>query len=211
VIGKKKKEAHSLPSVSGRYQPDGLPSIICVDGQTLPKRRPQTKDAQAPVPRVDVFPIMSLLKSELNGGILFRLLAYRLVATFAFSAEIPSLQVGPLGHPRPWLFRESRSCVVELVARQSTGWVCLSFQFRVSSWIVIAAHRREMYLVGGRRSPGLSPFRQWPFSPWSIGCSVQGQKLEHIDSARSRPSLQGLSLGVVSTPYCRAAKLTLVH
>ncbi|GJR35831.1 hypothetical protein Tco_1211515 [Tanacetum coccineum] len=41
--------------------------------------------------------------------------------------------------------------------------------------------------------------------------SVQGQKLEHIDSARSRPSLQGLSLGVVSTPYCRAAKLTLVH
>jgi len=40
---------------------------------------------------------------------------------------------------------------------------------------------------------------------------VQGQKLEHIDSARSCPSLQGLSLGVVSTPYCRAAKLTLVH
>ncbi|EXC15935.1 hypothetical protein L484_015736 [Morus notabilis] len=38
----------------------------------------------------------------------------------------PSLQVGPLGHPRPWLFRESRSCVVGLVARQSTGWVCLS-------------------------------------------------------------------------------------
>lgn len=61
-----KSEAHSLPSVSGRYQPDGLPSIICVDGQTLPKRRPQTKDAQAPVPRVRVFPIMSLLKSELN-------------------------------------------------------------------------------------------------------------------------------------------------
>lgn len=132
-------------------------------------------------------------------------------ATFAFPAEIPSLQVGPLGHPRPWLFRESRSCVVGLVARQSTGWVCLSFQFRVSSWIVIAAHRRKMYLVGGRRSPGHSPFRQWPFSPWSIGWSVQGQKLEHIDSARSRPSLQGLSLGVVSTPYCRAAKLTLVH
>jgi len=57
--------------------------------------------------------------------------------------------VGPLGHPRPWLFRESRSCVVELVARQSTGWVCLSFPFRVSSWIVLAAHRREMYLVWG--------------------------------------------------------------
>jgi|EndMetStandDraft_5_1072996.scaffolds.fasta_scaffold01343_4 hypothetical protein len=121
------------------------------------------------------------------------------------------LQVGPLGHPRPWLFRESRSCVVGLVARQSTGWVGLSFQFRVSSWIVIAAHRRKMYLVGGRRSPGHSPFRQWPFSPWSIWWSVQGQKLEHIDSARSRPSLQGLSLGVVSTSYCRAAKLTLVH
>ena len=133
------------------------------------------------------------------------------VCSFAFPAEIPSLQVGPLGHPRPWLFRESRSCVVGLVARQSTGWVCLSFQFRVSSWIVIAAHRREMYLVGGRRSPGHSPFRQWPFSPWSIGWSVQGQKLEHIDSARSRPSLQGLSLGLVSTPYCRAAKLTPVH
>lgn len=57
--------------------------------------------------------------------------------------------MGPLGHPRPWLFRESRSCVVELVARQSTGWVCLSFQFRVSSWIVIAAHGRKMYLVWG--------------------------------------------------------------
>nr|GEV11228.1 nucleotide-binding, alpha-beta plait [Tanacetum cinerariifolium] len=27
----------------------------------------------------------------------------------------------------------------------------------------------------------------WPFSPWSIGWSVQGQKLEHVDSARSRP------------------------
>nr|GEY40273.1 hypothetical protein [Tanacetum cinerariifolium] len=37
---------------------------------------------------------------------------------------------------------------------------------------------------------------QWPFGPWSIGWSVQGQKLEHIDCARSRPSLQGLSLGV---------------
>lgn len=32
---------------------------------------------------------------------------------------------------------------------------------------------------------------------------VKRQKLEHIDSARSCPSLQGLSLGVVSTPYCR--------
>ena len=61
--------------------------------------------------------------------------------------------MGPLGHPRPLLFRESRSCVVELVARQSTGLVCLSFQFRVSSWIVIAAHRREMYLVGGGGGP----------------------------------------------------------
>lgn len=57
--------------------------------------------------------------------------------------------MGPLGHPRPWLFRESRSCVVGLVARQSTGWVFLSFLFRVSSWIVIAAHRRKMYLVWG--------------------------------------------------------------
>ncbi|MCE0481816.1 hypothetical protein HAX54_039889, partial [Datura stramonium] len=83
--------------------------------------------------------------------------------------------------------------------------------FRMSSWIVIAAHRREMYLVGGRRSHGHSTFRLWSFSPLSIGWSVQGQKLEHIDSAHSRPSLQGLSLGVVSTPYCRAAKLTLVH
>lgn len=69
-----------------------------------------------------------------------------------------------------------------------------------------------MYLVGGgRRSPGHSRFRQWPFSPWSIRWEVQGQKIEHIDSARSCPSLQGLPLGVVSTPYCRAAKLTLVH
>ncbi|KAI5389615.1 hypothetical protein KIW84_075052 [Lathyrus oleraceus] len=58
---------------------------------------------------------------------------------------------------------------------------------------------------------GHSPFRQWPFSPWSIRWSVQGQKLEHIDSACSCPSLHGLSLGVVSTPYCRAEKLTLVN
>ena len=118
-----------------------------------PKRRPQTKDGRALVPRVRVFPIISLLRSEQNKLILFRLSASRLYATFAFPAEIPSLQVGPLGHPRPWLFRESRSCVVGLVARQSTGWVCLSFQFRVSSWIVIAAHRREMYLVGGAAVP----------------------------------------------------------
>lgn len=121
-----------------------------VDGQTLPKRRPQTKDGQAPVPRVRVFPISCLLRSELVDSLSP---IGRLVATFAFPAEIPSLQVGPLGHPRPWLFRESRSCVVGLVARQSTGWVCLSLQFRVSSWIVIAAHRREMYLVGGAAVP----------------------------------------------------------
>jgi len=31
-----------------------------------PERRPQTKDGQAPVPGVRVFPIMSLLRSELN-------------------------------------------------------------------------------------------------------------------------------------------------
>lgn len=49
-----------------------------VDGQTLPERRPQTKDGQAPVPRVRVFPIMSLLRSELNWLILFRLSAGRL-------------------------------------------------------------------------------------------------------------------------------------
>ncbi|KAH0727929.1 hypothetical protein KY284_003794 [Solanum tuberosum] len=97
---------------------------------------------------------------------------------------------------RPRFPGESRSCVVGLVARQSTGWRPIGA--RCTLW-------------GGRRAPGHSPFRQWPFSPWSIGWSVQGQKLEHIDSARSRPSLQGLSLGVVSTPYCRAAKLTLVQ
>lgn len=34
--------------------------------RTKPERRPQTKDGQAPVPRVRVFPIMSLLRSELN-------------------------------------------------------------------------------------------------------------------------------------------------
>ncbi|KAL9426588.1 hypothetical protein AB3S75_033386 [Citrus x aurantiifolia] len=44
-------------------------------------------------------------------------------ATFAFPAEIPSLKVGPLGQSRPWLYREFRSCVVELVARKPTGWV----------------------------------------------------------------------------------------
>lgn len=31
-----------------------------------------------------------------------------------------------------------------------------------------------MYFAGW--SLGHSPFRQWPFSPWSIGCSVQDQK-----------------------------------
>jgi hypothetical protein len=31
-----------------------------------------------------------------------------------------------------------------------------------------------MYFAG--RSSRHSPFRQWPFSPWSIGCSVQDQK-----------------------------------
>ncbi|KAG6752973.1 hypothetical protein POTOM_043016 [Populus tomentosa] len=36
-----------------------------VDRQTLPKHRPQMKDGEAPVPRVGVFPIMSLLRSEL--------------------------------------------------------------------------------------------------------------------------------------------------
>lgn len=34
--------------------------------------------------------------------------------------KILSLQVDPLGHPLPWLFRESHSCVVGLVAWQST-------------------------------------------------------------------------------------------
>ncbi|KAK8948191.1 hypothetical protein KSP40_PGU008557 [Platanthera guangdongensis] len=130
--------------------------------------------------------MFSLLRSERNLFLLYRP-AGRLSATLAFPIEIPSLQVGPLGHPRPWLFRESRS----------------------------SAHRCKMYLVGGgrgrRRSTGHSPFSQWPFSPWSVGWSVQGQKLEHISFARSCPSLQGLSLGVVSTPYCRAVKLTLVQ
>jgi len=41
-------------------------------------------------------------------------------------------------------------------------------------WIVIAAHRRKMYFAGW--SLGHSPFRQWPFSPRSIGCSMQDQK-----------------------------------
>jgi hypothetical protein len=39
---------------------------LAVDGQTLPERRPQTKDGQAPDPRGRIFPIMSLLRSELN-------------------------------------------------------------------------------------------------------------------------------------------------
>lgn len=125
-----------------------------VDGQALLERRPGW-DGQALVPRVRVFPMLSLLRSEQNELILFLRPAVH-AELLAEPAEIPSLQVGPLSS-KPWLFRESRSCVVGLVARQSTGGVCLSFQFRVSSWIVIAAHRREMYLVGGRRSPGHSP------------------------------------------------------
>nr|GEX51079.1 hypothetical protein [Tanacetum cinerariifolium] len=55
---------------------------------------------------------------------------------------------------------------------------------------------KALLSIAGRWSHGHSPFRQWPFSPWSIGWSMQGQKLEQIDFARSRPSLQGLSLGV---------------
>ena len=44
----------------------------------------------------------------------------------------------------------SKDVILELAyTKYTTGWVFVSFQFRVSSWIVIAAHRREMYLVGG--------------------------------------------------------------
>ena len=72
------------------------------------------------------------------------------------------------------------------------------------------ARRREMYLVG--RSSGHSLFMQWPFlSPWSIGCSVQGQKLTLLVPFVLALRSLGLSLSVVSTGYCRAAKLTLVH
>jgi len=46
-----------------------------VDG---PERQPQTKDGQAPVPRVRVFPIMSLLRSERQTLIFFCLSAGRL-------------------------------------------------------------------------------------------------------------------------------------
>jgi len=46
-----------------------------VDGKTLPERQPQTKDGQAPVPRVRVFPIMSLLRSERQTLIFFCLSA----------------------------------------------------------------------------------------------------------------------------------------
>ena len=95
--------------------------------------------------------------------------------------------MGPLGHPRPWLLGESCSCACVSTCSSAVHRVFVSFQFRVSSWIVIAAHRRGMYLVGAER-PGHSPFRQWPFSPWSIGCSVQGQKLEH--TARNVPVLR---------------------
>ena len=52
----------------------------------------------------------------------------------------------------------------------------------MSSWIVIAAHRREMYLVGGGGPLDIVLFRQWPFSPWSVGWSVQCQKLEDFRS-----------------------------
>lgn len=129
----------------------------------------------------------------------------------AFTAEIPSPQVGPLGHPRPWLFGESCSyaCVSTRSSAVHRGFV--SFQSRVSSWIVIAAHRRKMYLVGAE-NPGHSPFRQWPFSPWSIRCSVQGQELEHTATFPS------LALGPVPFPVWsvpntvgQAAKLTPVH
>ena len=114
-----------------------------------PSKKDGSRYSHSPVPRVRIFPIISLLKSELVDSLSLIGRPAFILATFAFPAEIPSLQVGPLGHPRPWLFRESRSCVVGLLARQSTGWVCLSFLFRVSSWIVIAAHRRKMYLVCG--------------------------------------------------------------
>jgi hypothetical protein len=46
----------------------------------------------------------------------------------------------------------------------------------------------SVHLAGGREPYfggwflGHSPFRQWPFSPQSIGCSVQDQKFAHFCS-----------------------------
>lgn len=50
----------------------------------------------------------------------------------------------------------------------------VSFHFRVSSCIVIAAHRRLDVLCwgGGEACPGESPFRHWPFSSWSINTLI---------------------------------------
>ncbi|KAI5669103.1 hypothetical protein M9H77_18956 [Catharanthus roseus] len=99
------------------------------------ERRPQTKDGQASVPRVRVFPIM-----------------------------------------------KSRSCVVGLVARQSTGWRLISA--RCTLW-------------GEEGGDG----------PLDIVLSGSS----HLVHSPLDGRCKGQSLGVVSTPYCRAAKLTLVY
>lgn len=50
--------------------------------------------------------------------------------------------------------------IIGLVARQSTGSVCLSFKFQLSSWMVRAVHRRVVILVSILRRMQL-PMLSW--------------------------------------------------
>jgi hypothetical protein len=63
------------------------------------------------------------------------------------------------------------------------------FDFKVGSHFFFIVECFDFYFLcfscGGGRKPGHSPFRQWLFSPWSVGCSVQGQKLEHTADLRN--------------------------
>ena len=60
---------------------------------------------------------------------------------------------------RSWCFE------VQSVTCCSISVLLRVFQFPVY-WIVIAAHRCKMYFAGWFL--GHSPFKQWPFSPWSL-------------------------------------------
>ncbi|CAI9282675.1 unnamed protein product [Lactuca saligna] len=108
--------------------------------------------------------------------------SYRLaVGTSHLHGEIPSLQVGPLGHPRPWLFRESRSCLVGLVARQSTGWVCLSEEGRLK--------RRSRKCNTTRGEPKACAKEEANQSEWRQG--GEKRKIEQCKGERSCPLLSG--------------------
>ena len=127
---------------------------------------------------------------------------------YAPFSEIPSLQVGPLSatHDLGFLENPAPRGVGLVAAVHRVGFIPVSW----SSWIVIAAHRRKMYLWGGMDIDSPSLQGQWPFSPLFGRC-----KARNWNTFRTR-SFPSFASGPV--PRCgqywvriRAAKLTLVH